>query len=103
METGRLETKKKKEELQTAISRIQRMEGYLDELLRASATDRQVVYEDAELQEKLSALTEYYENGQWLQDYDRDARGELPKDLKRGILAQDTLYDFIFSLQFKDF
>lgn len=103
METERKKTKEKEQELQTAISRIQKMEGYLDELLFVSATDRQSVYEDAELQKKLSALTEYYENGQWLQDYDRDANGELPKDLKRGILAQDTLYDFIFSLQFNDF
>lgn len=103
MNKDRKEKKEKQQELQHAISRIQKMEGYLDELLHVAATDRQAVYEDAKLQKKLSALIEYYENGQWLQDYDRDAEGELPKDLKRGILAQDTLYDFIFSLQFTDF
>ena len=39
----------------------------------------------------LAALKEYEESGLWLQDYDADERGELPAELKRGVLSQDGL------------
>ena len=41
---------------------------------------------------KLRALEEYYTSGAWLEDYEADERGELPPDLKRGVLSQDGLY-----------
>lgn len=40
-------------------------------------------------------LREYYENGQWLRDYEADERGELPATLKRGVLSQDGLWDLL--------
>lgn len=80
-------------ELQVTIARIQQMEQYLDEVLEAMNTCPDSLSED--VREKIQNLTHYYENGQWLQDYDCDARGELPTDLKRGILSQDTLYDLL--------
>ena len=43
----------------------------------------------------LVCLTEYYEGGQWLKDYEADEQGLIPSEVKRGILAQDTLYDFL--------
>ena len=39
----------------------------------------------------IAALKEYEESGQWLKDYEADERGELPQDLKRGVLSQDGL------------
>lgn len=78
-----------------AISRIQRMERYLDEVLQVIKNYPGSLKEDVVIQEKIQALADYYENGQWLQDYDCDARGELPADLKRGVLAQDTLYNLL--------
>ena len=39
----------------------------------------------------LAALREYEESGLWLQDYEADERGEVPRDLKRGVLSQDGL------------
>lgn len=35
------------------------------------------------------------ESGQWLQDYELDEQGLLPQSLKRGVLAQDAVYDFL--------
>ena len=29
------------------------------------------------------------------EDYEADERGELPPDLKRGVLSQDALYDLL--------
>ena len=40
-------------------------------------------------------LREYYENGQWLRDYEADERGELPVTLERGVLSQDGLWDLL--------
>ena len=43
--------------------------------------------------EKLRLLEAYYTSGEWWEDYEADERGELPPDLKRGVLSQDALYD----------
>ena len=45
--------------------------------------------------EKLRLLDEYYTYGQWREDYEADENGELPPDLKRGVLSQDALYDLL--------
>ena len=45
--------------------------------------------------EKLAALDAYYTSGLWREDYEADERGELPPDLKRGVLSQDALYDLL--------
>ena len=48
------------------------------------------------------ALKEYYESGLWLSDYEADERGELPSDLKRGVLSQDGLYNLLNDIETKD-
>ena len=45
--------------------------------------------------EKLLILETYLTSGEWQNDYEADERGELPPDLKRGVLAQDALYDLL--------
>ena len=84
--------------LEEAIQRVQQMEQSLDDLLEAFREDGQKIWELEELQEKLKALEAYYSSGLWLEDYDRDCSGEFPPDLKRGVLAQDTLYNLFESL-----
>ena len=59
------------------IERIKRMEDYYD------------------------ALREYMDSGLWLSDYEADERGELPKDLKRGVLSEDGLYDLLTEIESK--
>lgn len=36
-----------------------------------------------------------YESGEWREDYEADERGELPPNMKRGVLSQDALYDLL--------
>ena len=50
------------------------------------------------MEEHYNALKEYMESGLWLSDYEADERGELPMDLKSGVLAQDTLYNLFCEL-----
>ena len=49
--------------------------------------------------EDIVALDEYMDSGQWLQDYEADERGEIGKDLPRGVLSQDALYDTLQELR----
>ena len=44
---------------------------------------------------KLAILDEYYTSGEWREDYEADEAGLLPKDMKRGVLSQDGVYDLL--------
>ena len=74
------------------IERIKKMEAKLDDVtpkIRAfeeSLNNMKKVFEDMKI------LSDYYSN-EWKQDYEADEEGKIPKDLKRGVLGQDTLYD----------
>jgi phosphoglycolate phosphatase len=47
------------------------------------------------VQADLNQLKEYQESGQWLEDFEADERGEIPQDIKRGILSEDALYNLL--------
>ena len=68
------------------LDRIERVEKYERLFDEASAS------RDPDV---LSLLNEYYTSGEWREDYEADERGELPPDLKRGVLSQDALYDLL--------
>ena len=84
-----------RDNLQVTIARIYQMEKYFDEVMEAVSSNLNSLKNDASIQEKLQKLSEYYESGLWLHDYERDERGELPADLKRGVLSQDALYNLL--------
>lgn len=77
------------------ISYIKIMEEYYDTLRAALLEKKSFDNFNEEEKAMLVCLTEYYEGGQWLKDYEADEQGLIPSDVKRGILAQDTLYDFL--------
>lgn len=77
------------------IVRVTEMEHNFDEILAAKAMKSDSFLHDPVIKEKLTKLINYYENGQWLRDYESDERGELPAGLKRGVLSQDAVYDLI--------
>jgi len=78
-----------------AEDRISKMELYFDLLQHTAAIDPAMVRKDPSHRELLDILTRYYESGQWLRDYELDEQGLLPKELKRGVLAQDAVYNFL--------
>ena len=45
--------------------------------------------------EDLPVLAAYLDGGQWQMDYEADEQGRIPKDVKRGVLSQDGLYNLI--------
>ena len=87
-------------EIQVTVVRIKKMEQYLDEILAEIRSVRDsngapILVRNVAVQLKLETLRAYFESGLWLHDYECDEQGELPTDLKRGVLAQDTLYNLL--------
>ncbi len=45
--------------------------------------------------DQLKALSEYYISDAWKRDYAADEAGLLPKDMKRGVLSEDGIYNLL--------
>lgn len=82
---------------ETLISRIKRMELYFDMISRA-VNEGISVYSDPLLNAVLDELVAYYESSLWISDYKADERGEIPSDLKRGVLSEDGVYNLLSEL-----
>lgn len=75
--------------------RISYMEKILDES-QASVSELSVALEKyVKLIPRMKELIAYYESRQWLHDFVDDSLGKIPKDLKRGVLSEDSVYDLI--------
>lgn len=85
-----------------AISRITKMEKLFDDLKFSFEKSKEEFYKNKNLQRKLKVLTNYYENGKWLKDYQLDEENLLPKNLKRGILSQDGFYNFLCEVESRE-
>ena len=77
------------------IDRIKEMERCLD-VSRAAVDALTEAFEAYEAAQKdYKKLSDYYGSTQWMRDYEADEAGKLPKDLKRGVLSEDAVYDLI--------
>lgn len=83
-----------KENIEFVIKRIEHMEQLFDEVNAAFQADPKCSKSE-DIQKKVSLLTQYMESGQWLKDFTADENGELPSELKRGVLSEDGLYNLI--------
>ena len=45
--------------------------------------------------EVMRHLSDYYSSQAWKRDYAADEAGLFPKDLKRGVLSEDGIYDLL--------
>ena len=77
------------------LQRIRKMEQHLVRAASAlkrlsSALDK---YEGAKAD--IAALANYYGSDDWKQDFADDEAGRLPKDLKRGVLSEDGIWNLI--------
>ena len=69
------------------------MEQLLDFVLKAQKEqDKQ-----ERIQEAIRILSEYYGSDEWKQDFADDEAGRLPKDLKRGVLSEDGIWNVLSS------
>ena len=81
--------------MEERIKRIEDMEERMDRTWKAVRELQTAIEKFNGVREDVDALSDYYENGCWRQDYEADEAGVLPEDLKRGVLSQDALYDLL--------
>lgn len=47
------------------------------------------------MQYAIAALSNYYSNDEWKQDFADDEAGLLPENLKRGVLSEDGIWNLL--------
>lgn len=77
------------------LQRIRKMERHLVRAASAlkrlsSALDK---YDEAKAD--IAALARYYGSDEWKQDFAADEAGRLPKNLKRGVLSEDGIWNLL--------
>lgn len=80
---------------QRAIERISQMEEILDRASSVMAELEKNLSELESLQPDIQKLEAYYTGKDWKADFRLDGQGKLPKDLKRGVLSEDAVYDLL--------
>ena len=74
---------------------ISEMEKIFDKVLQTQSAFEKAVEEYRELQPEIDKLEAYYSGKQWKDDYAMDERGEIPADVKRGVLSEDGIYNML--------
>ena len=77
------------------IERIERMERNLERATNALRVLNDALDEYEAVQEALHELDSYYGSDTWKQDFSDDEQGRLPKDLKRGVLSEDAIWNVL--------
>lgn len=77
------------------IERIQHFEQLLDTVAPALKDLEAALDRFDEVQEAVQELSAYYGSEEWHADLAEDESGNLPGDLKRGVLSEDGIYDVL--------
>ena len=77
------------------IERIREMESCLDASEKAVRDLSEALSAYEEVQPLYRKLIDYYGSDQWMQDFEDDEAGKFPKELKRGVLSEDAVYDLL--------
>ena len=77
------------------IERITKMEALFDKSEEVVRHLDQALEDFAALQPAIAELEAYYTSAQWRKDFEADEAGKLPKDLKRGVLSEDGVWNLL--------
>lgn len=77
------------------LEKIKKMEGILDKQMERINQLDEVLYEFEKSQAEYEELKEYYFSEEFIEDVESSNLGELPSDLKCGVLSEDAVYDLI--------
>ena len=77
------------------IERIRQMEACLEQASAAVKELSAALEQYAEAREAMKTLDKYLGSKQWKQDCKADEEGKLPKDLKRGVLSEDGIWNVL--------
>ena len=79
----------------TRIERITQMESLFDKSEEVVRRLEAALKDFAALEHDIAKLEAYYNSPQWRKDFEADEAGKLPKDLKRGVLSEDGIYNLL--------
>ena len=79
------------------IERIQYFESLMDKVAPVLGNLEEALDAFDGIQEDVKELAAYYDDDAWREDFEADEAGRLPRDLKRGVLSEDGLYDVLSS------
>lgn len=82
------------------IERIKQMEEKMDRVASALDEIHEAEARLFDLLPEIGVLDEYSRT-LWLSDFEADGRGELPRDLKRGVLSEDMLYNILEEARYR--
>ncbi|MBQ6950527.1 MAG: DUF4298 domain-containing protein [Clostridia bacterium] len=77
------------------IKRIMQMESLLNAALSLIKKDSLSPEEMQTLKQLVDQLDVYYSGPLWRMDYEADEKGLLPRDLNRGVLSEDGIWNLL--------
>lgn len=77
------------------IERITQMEQLLEFATEATSNLTQILNKYTKAKKAIDTLSQYYSSKDWKQDYADDEAGLIPKELKRGVLSEDGIYNLL--------
>ena len=75
--------------------RIEKFEKHLNEAKVLLHLPNRSAADSARLHKSIQALEGYYGSEEWKQDFAADESGWLPKNLRRGVLSEDGIYNLL--------
>ena len=81
--------------MEQVLERVSKMEAIFDQALKLMEAPEKNKAEYFAFQKEIDTLSAYYESADWKNDFALDEEGNLPKDLKRGVLSEDGIYDLL--------
>ncbi|MBQ4640559.1 MAG: DUF4298 domain-containing protein [Clostridia bacterium] len=81
--------------MEKRLQRIRRMEEKMEKALSLLHEAEEKGCPSPALQAVMEELDAYYTSPLWMEDFQADEQGLLPRDMKRGILSQDGLWNLL--------
>ena len=77
------------------IERIRQMEQQFEKASAATKELSAALDKYMKVQKAIRMLNEYYGSDAWKQDFADDESERLPRDLKRGVLSEDAIWNLL--------
>ena len=79
----------------TQLERIGYYESLMERLERAVAAAEEAAAPTGEAASLAAELEAYYAGPEWREDFDADEAGQLPPELRRGVLSEDGVWNLL--------
>lgn len=79
------------------IERINKYEYILNNSNQIIKNLEKTINDLNNIQSDIKSLNDYYGSSEWYQDIDDDKLGLLPKDINKGILSEDAIYNLLMN------